>query len=104
MKEQGSGLKIILIIVLLALAFCGGFFVQKIAFTGQTITETNTNSITSQYSWTTAICNASNECIDIHVECDGGKILSLKPMSGLMHWDSNWSDPRGGNPNVFCKR
>ena len=65
--------------------------------TGKTITETNIdkfNVLYLNYSWTTAICNDKNECIDVHVVCRNGKVESLEPVSELVKYGEDWKDPR----------
>jgi hypothetical protein len=55
-----------------------------------------------RYSWTTAVCEG-NRCTDFYVECNGANALSVTPVTGMVTFDSDWTDPRGGNP-VLCPR
>ena len=50
------------------------------------------------YSYTRAICN-EGKCIDIFVQCENGKVLSLKPISEL----KDFSDVNAElNTERFC--
>ena len=89
--------KTIIVIVLIILAFLAGLSFDRFVLTGQTIVE-----IEEDYTWTTAICNSQNECIDVLVECENGDVKGLEPVSDLKKFDENWEDIRG-ETGELCK-
>jgi hypothetical protein len=92
-------LHVIIILALFLLSFIAGLLSNS-AITGQTIQETNE---IKTYSHTKAICNENNECIDILIECENEKLLSIKPISDLIKYNKNWKDNRT-NANDFCNQ
>jgi arginine/ornithine N-succinyltransferase beta subunit len=66
-------------------------------FTGNVIQEAS-----SSYTWTTAICNSHNQCIDVLVECERGKVVGLTPISAITSFADEWEDIRD-TPVVFCE-
>ncbi len=85
---------ILLIVFLIIIAFLLGLFFNKIILTGKVVENLN------KYSWTKAICN-DDGCIDVLIECDSGKIVSMKPVSNFTNFE-NFSDTRGNLINVYC--
>ncbi|MEK6928368.1 MAG: hypothetical protein AABW65_00220 [Nanoarchaeota archaeon] len=83
---------IALIVAVLAVAFFLGYFSNKIVLTGKAVEELE--NISKNYSWTTAICNSNRECIDVHVKCEGGKVVSMEPVSKLIEFSESWIDQR----------
>ena len=81
--------KIILVAVLIILAFLAGLFLDRFVLTGQAVQG-------EKYTWTTAICNSQNECIDVLVECENGNVVSIEPVSDLKKFEDDWEDIRGG--------
>jgi hypothetical protein len=65
--------------------------------TGEVIREES-----KEYTYTTAICNESNECIDVLVECEGGNVISLTPVSELLELGDDFEDFRDP-PEEFCE-
>ncbi|MFZ5955236.1 MAG: hypothetical protein ACOYT4_02325 [Nanoarchaeota archaeon] len=92
-------MKLIFLSVLI-LAFLSGFFLNRFVFTGKAISEEN---FSDDYSWTKAICNAENECVDVYIECRNGKAEKIELASGLVIHDLNWTDPRGNFSDELCK-
>ena len=46
------------------------------------------------YSWTTAVCNDQHQCIDMLIQCEQGKVVSMVPVSNLTQFSEVWNDPR----------
>jgi len=69
---------IFLILAAFILSILVSFTITKLTPTGQVIEEPQ-----NDYTYTRAICNENNECIDVLVECKDGSVLSLKPISEL---------------------
>ncbi len=80
------------IVVLLLGAFGGGYLLGQGKVTGSVVASSKT------YSWTTAICNERNQCIDVLVQCAGGNVVSLTPVSNLTFFSDAWEDPRTEHP------
>ncbi len=90
---------IMLIIVIAVIAFGLGLLFNHLVFTGKVISDSNAGN----YSWTTAICNSQNECIDVHVFCEDGKVVSMQPVSNLTRFGEKWEDPRLEVDKKFCE-
>jgi len=88
---------ILLILITFILGFLTSFIITKPTPTGQVIEEPHRD-----YTYTTAICNQSNNCIDVLVECSGGNVIGLKPSSELVKQSENWEDFRNNN-REFCE-
>jgi hypothetical protein len=67
----------------------------ELTLTGQVISE-------NVYTYTTAICNDKNECIDVLVECENGDVISLTPTSNLLDLGKGFEDFRD-KPETFCE-
>ncbi len=93
-----------ILIVFAVLIFVSGVLVGKFLFdfqgnvTGNVISENENNS----YSWTTAVCNEKNECVDVIIKCDKGNVIEITPASELKNFDGNWSDRRN-EKKEYCK-
>ena len=72
-----------------------GLSINNFLPTGQAISNPN------EYSYTTAICNNNNECIDVLVKCHNGEVTSLEPTSKLIKLNNDWQDPR--EQEGFCE-
>lgn len=55
----------------------------------------NSNPITT---WTKAICNEDNYCLDTQITCQGDKIVDIKPVTEGIYFSKGWTDPR---PETF---
>ena len=82
-------LKVGLIILLIVSIFSLGMFVDNLVLIGNVVRE-----IDSDYSWTSAICDENNNCLDVLIRCSGGKVVDLKPITGLVDHPEDWIDPR----------
>ena len=61
-----------------------GIFVIGDGITGRSVAEIDNDIIsTGNYTWTKAICN-DNECIDVLIHCNDGKVESIEPVSKLV--------------------
>jgi hypothetical protein len=57
----------------------------------------------NNYSYTRAMCNATNYCQDYEVNCSNGDILNIKPISqASVQHSLSWKDPRE-TPQDLCK-
>ncbi len=73
-----------------------GFF-DEVSLTGRAVEESDLN-----YTYTKAICNSENRCIDVLVECEGGKVKSLEPVSSLRFFGDKFEDFRE-DISGFCE-
>jgi len=53
-----------------------------------------TGRVTSEYSFTKAICDKSNLCQDYEIACRNKQILDIKPLGNPVQFSSDWKDPR----------
>jgi hypothetical protein len=91
--------KIAMVAGLLLIGGLLGFFVNRFALTGNAISDTTQSG---NYSWTKAICNSGNECIDAVISCSNGKVVKIEPLLYKVNQGENWTDPRQ-NLDEFCK-
>ena len=55
------------------------------------------NSIKSDfdYSYTKAICDGKNLCMDYEIKCKNNKSISVSPITGsVVQFPESWKDPR----------
>jgi hypothetical protein len=81
-------MKIIYIVVLLVIVFFAGFFLRT-GFTGKAVIDVN-----NKYSYTRALCNSENECMDLLVSCENGNVASIVAGSKVVKQLDGWQDPR----------
>jgi len=86
-------LKIFLIALLILLAFISGLLLQKFVLTGSAVADIN-NISDNEYSWTRAICNDNNDCLDILISCKNGNVIDIKPASDFVRYPLQWEDLR----------
>jgi len=86
-----------IVAILMILAFLLGLFLNKIVFTGKVV-ETEENL--EKHTLTKAICNSENECIDVLITCENGKVVKIEPVSELVKHSEDWNDLR--NPSDLC--
>ena len=53
------------------------------------------------YTYTTAICNSGNSCIDVKIECSNGEVVNMEPISDLRFFGDDWKDEREKKTD-FC--
>lgn len=83
-------------------------FSLKQTLTGSAVTDientdeqdSNSNKNISISHYTKAICNSNNECIDVKISCQGNKLIGLEPVSELVKYEANWTDPRIAEVNL----
>lgn len=75
--------KTIIFILIVIMAFLLGLFLSNMVFTGKTITEDEQKNL-EEYTWTKAICNSKNECIDVLITCENNQVKKIEPISKLM--------------------
>lgn len=89
-------------VIVVVVALIVGILVGKYVFNGSlTGSAVSSNENNRSYSWTTAICDDENRCMDVLIECENGSVKSLKPVSDLREFADNWSDSRKGKLN-YC--
>ena len=89
-----------LLFVLLACAFVVGAGVTWVLLEGK-ITGNVIQEAQRSYTWTTALCTDTHECIDVEVTCADGKTVAVKPLSALHAFGDDWEDPRSGK-QILC--
>lgn len=45
-------------------------------------------------TWTKAVCNEKNYCLDVQITCSNDKIIDIKPTGEGTYFPENWVDPR----------
>ena len=45
-------------------------------------------------TWTKAICNEENYCLDVQITCSEDRIIDVKPMGEGTYFPDDWEDPR----------
>lgn len=89
-------------IALIVVSFMAGFYFEnfvddfKIPFTGKVVDEIEKN-----YTYTRAVCNSDNECIDLEIRCKNGEVMELRPASELI--DYEYIEPNANNSSSFCE-
>jgi hypothetical protein len=79
-----------------------GYALKSFSFSGLAIANVDENIERSRnYSWTKAICDNENKCIDVMIECRDGSVVSIEPVSELIDNGLDWVDPR--NEDVYCE-
>lgn len=94
-----------LVLGLIFTSFIAGFMVGNgsmknisgFSVTGKVVAENDEN-----YSRTRAICNENNQCIDVLIKCENGKVLDIIPVSPTRYYPADWKDPRNNNQTSYC--
>lgn len=68
-----------LVLALIMISFFAGFYFYKMSLTGKTVSEEKT-------SWTKAICDEENRCIDVKIYCYGNRVEKIEPSSELIEF------------------
>ena len=45
-------------------------------------------------TWTKAVCNEENYCLDIQITCSEDRIIDIKPTGEGAYFPDDWQDPR----------
>jgi len=45
-------------------------------------------------TWTKAVCNEENYCLDIQITCEDDRIIDVKPTGEGAYFPEDWEDPR----------
>jgi hypothetical protein len=45
-------------------------------------------------TWTKAVCNEKNYCLDIQITCSKDRIIDIKPTGEGAYFPEGWIDPR----------
>jgi hypothetical protein len=90
-------IKIILFLILAAGIFLAGYFTSRgFNFTGNAVLNQE------EYSWTKAVCNSDNECIDLVIHCKNSRVIRIEPIFYKVSHPANWSDFRLDR-YVYCE-
>ncbi len=95
--------------ILIILAFISGIIINRLIFTGKVIEKLtdietqNKVTIPNRYTWTRAICNEKNGCVDVEITCRNGKVESINLLSNILQNPGYWEDPRNINASNLCK-
>ena len=57
--------------------------------------EADSKSLSNNYEYTRAYCDAQNRCFDYLIECNEHVLTGLKKIYGVVQHNSDWKDPRG---------
>jgi len=100
---MGNHRIILLLVLLLVLAIGGGLYATYFlsAVTGKAVISTEKETLLKDYSYTTAICNSDNECIDIIITCKNNSVSKIEPSSDLLKLPEDWQDIRQKNSS-YC--
>jgi len=56
--------------------------------------ETEQKQEISTSTWTKAVCNEENYCLDIQITCRDNEVVNLKPTGEGAYFPKDWKDPR----------
>jgi hypothetical protein len=97
------GATVIIIVVLLVSLFFLGITSGKFVLTGRAVEEQGDKPKgLENYSWTKAICNKNNECVDVLITCERGEVASIEMVSKVVEHPPEWSDSRGNLSEKLC--
>lgn len=99
LKPRYPAVDVMKTLYLIALSFVLGFLLGFAIFFRPAITGLAIES--KEYSYTTAICNQENKCIDVLIKCESGNVISLTPVSNLVDLGPDFEDFREKGNN-FC--
>jgi hypothetical protein len=54
----------------------------------------SSNSNDDIYTWTKAVCDDVNYCVDVILECKSGEITGVGFTGATAHFGPEWEDPR----------
>jgi len=87
----------ILLITVFLLAFMVILLISMPFITGMHSYSSNLNqneAIWAESTWTKAVCNEENYCLDVLVTCKQGKVVNVKPIGKGVQFSKEWRDPR----------
>lgn len=82
--------------ILIVIAFIFGLFLSRINLTGNVVAEAE------NYTWTKAVCNSENWCMDVAITCQNGNVAKIEPVDSLIKNKENWTDIRGNLSSKLC--
>ena len=91
--------KRLIVILFVLLALIVGFAIGKISLTGEVVKE----QVDKRYTWTTAICDYENKCLDVLISCDNGNVVGITPVSDYITHNTSWQDPRINLSKEYCE-
>jgi hypothetical protein len=56
--------------------------------------KTDTKQKIPTSTWTKAVCNEKNYCLDIQITCSEDEIIDIKPTGEGAYFSESWADPR----------
>ncbi len=92
--------KTIIYLLLLVIAFVLGILVSRMNFsflplTGNVVGGSSGNiNLAIDHTFTKALCNSANECIDLKISCSNGKVAGIEMVSEVTQFGTDWEDPR----------
>lgn len=81
--------KIIILILIFLIGLTIGLLLNRFSLTGKAA-----EGLDEDYTYTRAICDKNNSCIDVLIVCSNGKVSKLEPSSNLIKLESDWEDNR----------
>ena len=45
-------------------------------------------------TWTKAVCNEENYCLDVQITCDEDRVIDIRPTGAATYLPEDWKDPR----------
>jgi hypothetical protein len=86
------------------LAFGFGFVISDFSLGDAIITGfvVAGNDLSGNYTWTRAICDDQNRCLDITIKCLDGDVVSAEVISSVREFSEDWVDPRGDFAKEYC--
>jgi hypothetical protein len=83
-----------ILLISFVIGFSIGFLISNPTITGQSI-------FNNKYTYTTAICDQENKCIDVLIKCENNQVTELTPITNLIDLGSDWKDFRPEKES-FC--
>ncbi|MBI2451550.1 hypothetical protein HYV50_00560 [Candidatus Pacearchaeota archaeon] len=88
-----------LLLLIFAFGLAGGFFLNKFFIIGLATLYGQETERTHTY--TKAVCNEKNECMDFLIKCVNGELDSMESISEVIKFSPEWEDPRE-EKEKFC--
>jgi hypothetical protein len=87
--------KIVFIFFVFIFGILIGILLNDFSMSGRVVSDFD-----NKYSWTRAICNSENECIDVVIDCKDGKVVNITPIFYRIRHGEDWEDFREDD---FCR-